>query len=82
MNAKELTARENLLRVAHSIIGEEIKDTLPGPHDDAQAEHNEERLIVAARELTDATQSRKCATGHPLDQIRATETAAERMARQ
>jgi hypothetical protein len=58
MNDREQNARERLLRVAHDVIGEEIRDRLPGPTDDASAEYNEERLISAARKFVEETRER------------------------
>lgn len=63
MEDRERAAQEKLLRAAHDIIGGEIKDRLPEAHDDAQAELNEEKLIVAARNFVHKTSNRKCATG-------------------
>lgn len=67
MNDKQMQAQEELLAVAHSVIGERINDRLPGANDDAQAEYNEERLIVTAREFAAVTREISTATGHVMD---------------
>lgn len=73
MNDKEHKAHEALLRTAHEVLGERIDDSPQGPNDDAQAEYQEEQLIVRARDFVEATQSRDCAIGHRLDRVQGTE---------
>jgi hypothetical protein len=69
MNSME--TRERLLAAAHRVIAGRIDDSLPGPHDDAEAEYADEGLADAAAAHARARLRRRLEKGVPTSALEA-----------